>query len=233
MGYATFVALVLAVLMPAESPADWPQFRGVNGSGVAEVGSLPITLQRGESRVWSVEVPFGRSSPSVFGDRVVVTGSVGDRLSAFAYSRSTGGELWRYDVVRSRPSERLDRFNNPASPTPAIDASGVYVFFPDVGLIGLSLDGKEKWRLPLGPFRTAYGMASSPIVSDGLVIQACDQQQDRSSWRSMHARAVCAGKWTGLICVRGGTPPQWCPSQATRTNACSWYPALPASKHLT
>jgi outer membrane protein assembly factor BamB len=177
MGYATFVALVLAVLMPAESPAGWPQFRGVNGSGVAEVGSLPITLQRGESRVWSVEVPFGRSSPSVFGDRVVVTGSVGDRLSAFAYSRSTGGELWRYDVVRSRPSERLDRLNDPASPTPAIDASGVYVFFPDVGLIGLSLDGKEKWRLPLGPFRTAYGMASSPIVSDGLVIQACDQQQ--------------------------------------------------------
>ena len=177
MGYATFVSLGFAVLLAAESPADWPQFRGVNGSGVAGVGSLPISLQTGESRVWWVEVPFGRSSPSVFGDRIVVTGSVGDRLSALAYSRSTGRELWRYDVVRSGASERLERLNDPASPTPAIDASGVYVFFPDVGLIGLSLEGKEKWRVPLGPFRTAYGMASSPIVSNGLVIQACDQQR--------------------------------------------------------
>ena len=175
--YAAFISIGVAVLLAAESPADWPRFRGMNGSGVAEVGALPIPLETGESRVWSVDVPFGRSSPSVFGDRVVVTGSVGDRLSTLAYSRSSGRQLWHHDVVRSRVSERLERLNDPASPTPAIDASGVYVFFPDVGLIGLSLDGKEKWRVPLGPFRTAYGMASSPIVSDGLVIQACDQQR--------------------------------------------------------
>jgi outer membrane protein assembly factor BamB len=176
MAFATLVSLGVAILLAA-APADWPQFRGVNGSGVAAAGSLPVSFEPSESRVWSVAVPFGRSSPAVLGDRVVITGSVGDRLSALAYSRRTGRALWRYEVVRSHASERLERLNDPSSPTPALDASGVYVFFPDLGLIGLSLDGKEKWRVPLGPFWTAYGMASSPIVSDGLVIQACDQQR--------------------------------------------------------
>ena len=65
--YAAFISIGVAVLLAAESPADWPRFRGMNGSGVAEVGALPISLETGESRVWSVDVPFARSSPSVFG----------------------------------------------------------------------------------------------------------------------------------------------------------------------
>jgi outer membrane protein assembly factor BamB len=38
-------------------------------------------------------------------------------------------------------------------------------------------DGHERWRVPLGPFTNVYGMGASPIVEDGLVILACDQQQ--------------------------------------------------------
>jgi outer membrane protein assembly factor BamB len=129
------------------------------------------------SRAWSVEVPFGRSSPVVYGDRVIVTGSEGDRLWTLAFSRTTGTLQWRHDVTRARTEERLENRNDPASPTAAVDASGVYAFFPDVGLIGMDLAGRERWRVALGPFWTAYGMASSPIVVDGLVIQACDQQK--------------------------------------------------------
>jgi outer membrane protein assembly factor BamB len=173
-----FAVLVAFVSLTVEAPREWPQFRGVNGSGVAGPGSLPANLQPGESLAWSVAVPFGRSSPVVFGDRIFLTASESDRLSTLAYSRSTGKLLWRHDVKRRHSSERVERLNDPASPTPAVDASGVYVFFPDVGLVSLDLRGRERWRLPLGPFWTAYGMASSPIVVDGLVIQACDQQKE-------------------------------------------------------
>jgi hypothetical protein len=31
------------------------------------------------------------------------------------------------------------------------------VFFADFGLISYDLDGKERWRVPLGPFNNLYG----------------------------------------------------------------------------
>ncbi len=138
---------------------------------------LPATLSPGQSPGWSANVPFGRSSPVVFGQRVFITASEGDRLITLCFNRADGKLLWRHEVTRIRIDERVERLNDPASATPAADASGVYVFFPDVGLLALDLEGRERWRLPLGPFRTAYGMASSPIVAGGLVVQVCDQQQ--------------------------------------------------------
>jgi outer membrane protein assembly factor BamB len=154
----------------------WPQFRGPNGSGVYTGPPLPATLSRATSLGWEKAVPFGRSSPVVRGDRVYLTGAEGDRLLTLCLDRRDGRLIWRHESTRSRVDERVDRLNDPASPTPAVDASGVYVFFPDAGLLALDLDGRERWRVPLGPFKSAFGMASSPIVADGLLIQACDQQ---------------------------------------------------------
>ena len=65
--------------------------------------------------------------------------------------------------------------NDPASPTPAADAKNVYVFFPDFGLISYTFDGKERWRHPLGPFENFYGISSSPVIAEGLVLLLCDQ----------------------------------------------------------
>src|SRR5262249_41192860 len=59
---------------------------------------------------------------------------------------------------------------------PAADDSGVYVFFPDFGVIAYSFEGKERWRHPLGPFDNFYGLASSPVAAHGLVLLLCDQQ---------------------------------------------------------
>jgi outer membrane protein assembly factor BamB len=69
----------------------------------------------------------------------------------------------------------VDPRNNPASPSPAVDADGVYVFFPDYGLIAYDLEGQERWTRPLGPFDNIYGMGASPIVVGDLLVLACDQ----------------------------------------------------------
>ena len=66
--------------------------------------------------------------------------------------------------------------NDPASPTAAADEDGVVVFFADFGLAAYTPDGKDRWTLPLGPFKSFYGMAGSPVLTGDLVVLLCDQR---------------------------------------------------------
>ena len=52
------------------------------------------------------------------------------------------------------------------------------MFFADFGLLSYDMDGKERWRLPLGPFNNLYGMGASPVLVDDAVVLACDQNTD-------------------------------------------------------
>ena len=47
---------------------------------------------------------------------------------------------------------KVDDRNNAASPSPAVDEKGVYVFFPDYGLLAYDFDGNERWKHPLETF---------------------------------------------------------------------------------
>ena len=76
---------------------------------------------------------------------------------------ATGREVWRRELAPAH-SQKVYHANDPASPTPAADGDGVVVFFPDFGLAAYSADGKERWKMPLGPFTSFYGMSASPII---------------------------------------------------------------------
>ncbi len=39
----------------------------------------------------------------------------------------------------------------------------------------MTRDGKERWKLPLGPFNMFYGFGASPILVDDKVILPVDQ----------------------------------------------------------
>lgn len=75
-----------------------------------------------------------------------------------------------------KKAQTIFRANDPASPTPAADENGVVAFFAEFGLVAYSADGKDRWNVPLGPFKNFYGMAASPILAGGMVVQVCDQQ---------------------------------------------------------
>ena len=75
---------------------------------------------------------------------------------------------------------RLQNVNGPASPSPVTDGSNVYVFFQEFGLISYDGAGKERWRLPLGPFNMFYGFGASPILVDDKVILPVDQDNPSS-----------------------------------------------------
>jgi outer membrane protein assembly factor BamB len=157
--------------------SDWPRFRGPNGSGVNETTGLPADLGPAKNVVWKTALPPGYSSPVLSGDRIFLTAYEGEKLLTLAMDRATGKTLWTREAPRSR-LEPLDRRNGPASPSAVADGKTVTVFFGDFGLVSYDFEGRERWRVPLGPFNNAYGMGSSPILVDDLVVLVCDQGTD-------------------------------------------------------
>lgn len=160
-----------------QSTNEWPQFRGPNGAGVAEAVSLPAEFSAQKNVVWKTAVPFARSSPVVTADRIFLTAAEGDKLITLALNRKTGKVLWRRDVLRPRHMP-IYKANDGAAPTPVSDGKNVYAFFAELGLISFGPEGKERWRLPLGPFNSFYGMGGSPVLAGNILVMVCDHRTD-------------------------------------------------------
>ena len=158
--------------------ADWPQFRGPNGSGLCpSCGQLPTEFGPQKNVLWKTELPVGKSSPVLVGDRIFLTASEGDELITMCLSRATGKVLWRRSV-RAAKREYQNMLNHRAAPTAVTDGKNVYVFFADFGLAAYDFEGKPRWQLPLGPFNSQHGIVGSPVYADGRVILVCDQDTD-------------------------------------------------------
>ncbi len=156
------------------SAGEWDRFRGPNGSGVSDATGMPVEFSPTKNMDWRTEVPFGRSSPILVNDRVIVTGSEGQKLITTSVNRETGQVVWQREILRDRTQE-IYKDNDTATPTPASDGVNVYVFFPDFGLVSYGPEGEERWRFKLGPFRNFYGISASPIVHGNTLVQVCDQ----------------------------------------------------------
>ncbi|MCS6852969.1 MAG: PQQ-binding-like beta-propeller repeat protein [Gemmataceae bacterium] len=161
---------------------EWDRFRGPNGSGI---GSGPIpTRWTEQTQRWKTPLPgVGHSSPVVWGQRVFVTS--GDETNGSRHLLCleflTGKVLWS----RTFPGEahRKHADSSYASATPTVDARHVYVAWggpKDYLVVALDHDGREAWRVDLGPFKAGHGFGPSPILHDDLVILANDQEGESS-----------------------------------------------------
>jgi outer membrane protein assembly factor BamB len=196
------IALVFCWPSTRASAEDWPQFRGPNGNGVSASTGIPEEFGPNKNVIWKTELPPGHSSPVLTRDRIFVTAyskqenATGPRKNAhslqespiekenykllvIALDRATGKVLWQREVPRTRVG-RLQNVNNPASPSPVTDGRNVYAFFQEFGLISFDGAGKERWKLPLGPFNMFYGFGASPILVDDKVILPVDQDSPAS-----------------------------------------------------
>jgi outer membrane protein assembly factor BamB len=171
-----FLALLLATFISGE---QWSQFRGPNGTGVSTTTGLPDTFGPAKNVIWKTELPAGHSSPVLTDDRLFVTAHTSDKLLVMCLDRKTGKILWQREAPRAQQG-RLQNVNGPASPSPVTDGSNVYVFFQDYGMLSYDRDGKERWKLPLGPFNMFYGFGASPILVDDKVILPVDQDHPTS-----------------------------------------------------
>ena len=161
----------------AATTEQWLQFRGPNGSGVAEGATPPAEFGANKNLAWKTAVPFARSSPVVTTNRIFLTASEGDKLITLALDRKTGKIVWRSEVVRQRQMV-IYKANDPASPSPVSDGKNVYAFFGELGLIAYGPTGTELWRLPLGPFNSFYGMAGSPVLAGNKLLMVCDHRDN-------------------------------------------------------
>ena len=178
---STLLALTAIPAYPQKksSPSvgdQWLQFRGPNGSGIAVgAAALPVVFGPTKNLLWKTAVPFARSSPIVTRDRIFLTASENEKLLTFSLDRKTGKVVWRREIVRPRHMS-IYRLNDPASPSPVSDGKNVFVFFAELGLIAYDQNGRERWRVPLGPFNSFYGMGGSPVLTGNTLVMVCDQR---------------------------------------------------------
>jgi len=170
------LALLLTTFISGE---EWSQFRGPNGTGVSATTGLPDAFGPSKNVIWKTALPSGHSSPVLTEDRLFVTAHTTDKLLVICLDRKTGKILWQREAPRAQQG-RLQNVNGPASPSPVTDGSNVYVFFQDFGMLSYDRDGKERWKLPLGPFNMFYGFGASPILVDDKVILPVDQDYPTS-----------------------------------------------------
>ena len=183
----TLPALMVAMfVVPAR--ADWPRFRGPNGSGVA-ADEAPTPTEFGETKNlrWKVELPGeGVSCPIVIGDKLFITAYSGYGAEGgtqldlvrhvLCFDAKTGKEIWRKEIEAVLPEDAYSGMGVPshgyASHTPASDGERVYAFFGKSGVKAFDLDGNQLWERSVGtdsdPRR--WGSSSSPLVVDGVVV---------------------------------------------------------------
>ncbi len=172
-----FGLLASASLLLGAEDEGWTRFRGPNGSGVSTAANLPIEFGPGKNVVWQTPLPPGHSSPILTSSRIFLTAHSKDKdykLFVLCLDRRSGKLLWQREVPR-RQNGRLRNINGPASPSPVTDGESVYAFFQDFGMIAFDAKGREKWRLPMGPFNVYYGFGASPILADEKLILPVDQ----------------------------------------------------------
>jgi outer membrane protein assembly factor BamB len=172
---ATHWMFIVSCFAPGRLFADdWSRFRGPDGTGLAAADQFPNSLDAEENLRWKVPSGKGASSPVVSGARVFLTAFEGEDRIVTCYDSNDGSVLWS----KSFHAKRKEVATPPGSPvnsTPAADDSRVYVFFPDIGLIGLTHDGDERWQVPLGPFHSFHGIAASLVLAEGKVFVLADQ----------------------------------------------------------
>ena len=182
VGALLVLCLTAGVFDSAASSANWPQFRGPNGSGVAPKGRPPLNISPTNNVRWCIDVAWSPSSPCVWGDRIFLTTFVDGELQTHCYATRTGDLFWSRGIKPRKLETFHSTDGSPAASTPATDGKRVVSYFGSVGLVCYDFKGKELWRFPLPVAMSggSYGSGTSPIIAGKRVILSRDQDMGSS-----------------------------------------------------
>ena len=162
-----------------EYRANWPRFRGPEGSGVSAAGDYPVTCdaKAGTNIAWTVPVPAaGFNSPVIWGDRVFLSGGNEIKWEVMCFDAKSGKLLWdkqvpKADGTPADPPETLEQCGM-AAPTVATDGRRVYAMFANGELAAFDFEGNVVWTKHLGIPKNPYGHATSLLTwQDRLIVQ--------------------------------------------------------------
>lgn len=172
-------AALVATHASAAAPrpgVDWPQFRGIAATGIAEGAPLPATwnVAKGTNVAWKAAVPgLGLSSPVVWGNLVCVTTAISGQKDAgirpglygdiapvedtsehewrvMCLDKRTGRTAWERTAHKGVPAVKRHTKATHANSTLATDGRRLIAFFGSEGLHAYDMKGTRLWKKDLG-----------------------------------------------------------------------------------
>lgn len=167
------------------SPANWPSFRGPDGTGVAEGQKPPLSwnVKTNEGVRWKTPIPgLGHSCPVIWENRIFVTtaistgvadpkvrignygdvGSVDDtskhRWQLLCLDRDSGEILWTKTAFEGIPKIKRHLKGSQANCTPATDGKHIVVCFGSEGLYCYDFSGKLIWSRDLSTLDSSFAL---------------------------------------------------------------------------
>ena len=185
----------------AEFQANWPRFRGPDGSGFSPKATAPLAWDEAANKgvLWKSAIPLpGFNSPVVWGERVFVSGGNATKREVFCYNAVDGKLVWRCAIenVQGSPAKAPEVMEQTgmAAPTMATDGRRVYAIFANGDLAAVNFDGALAWSKNLGTPKNQYGHATSLAIWQGKLIVQLDQGDDASSNSRLTAVDGATGK---------------------------------------
>ena len=193
--------LVLGSLLTATISlhAQWPQFRGPDGNGLAAKNAPPLTWAEGKNVRWKTAI-HGRawSSPVILGGQIWMTTATedGKQLFAVAVDRDSGKIVHDLKLFDVATPQYAHPFNSYASPTPALEPGRAYVTFGAPGTAAIDTKtGKKIWERRDFECNHFRGAGSSPVIFENLLLMhfdgsdhqfvvALDKNTGKTVWRT-------------------------------------------------
>lgn len=174
-----FLIPILFFALNHSAMADnWPQWRGPQGTSVAQEGDYPTEFSSSQNVLWKVKLPgAGSSTPIVWDDQIFVTGGNQGQDSVQAYNWQ--GELvWQKTLGPERPGKHKNGSGSNSSPI--TDGKNLYVYFKSGTVASLTLQGKLNWKINLqekfGEDTLWWDLGTSPVLAGGNVVIAVMQE---------------------------------------------------------
>jgi outer membrane protein assembly factor BamB len=171
-------SLFFTLLISQDTNAEnWDRFRGPNGAGQSDATGIP-SQWKPENILWRQPLAnVGHSSPVVWDDRLFLLSAENETGTQIvhAFDAITGEPIWERRMEAG--VHPFNGLNSMASSTPAVDAEHLYVMWLADGRVRLAAfthDGEEAWQRDIGAFKEEHGFGKSPVVVDGVVWVAND-----------------------------------------------------------
>jgi outer membrane protein assembly factor BamB len=162
--------------------ASWPAFRGASRDGKLVGISLNEDWMASPPKlIWKTLIGPGWSSFSVAGNRLFTQEQRGEKEAVVCLDASTGRPIWEYEYV-SRFWESIAGAGPRATPT--IADEGLFALGANGVLVCLNArNGQKIWERDLqtdsGRKPPMWGFASSPLVTEGVVIVHAGGAKDK------------------------------------------------------
>ncbi|MBX7207781.1 MAG: PQQ-like beta-propeller repeat protein [Verrucomicrobiaceae bacterium] len=199
MKFFAFSLGIVAVTGLSFAEQNWPEWRGLNGQGVAAARDVPVEWSETKAVAWKTELPGrGWSTPVVWGNEIWMTTAIekaatpedaekrlktntGDQpltvlesvsLRALCVARDSGKLLHDVELLNVKEPQWVHQLNSYASPSPVIEEGRLYAHFGSLG--SACLDTKSLrvlWKNEEIRIMHENGPGSTPVlVDDKLVI---------------------------------------------------------------